>query len=203
MKKIGILTMLLAVLGPVSRAEQAADAAGKTVFIDVHEFTPGAVTASEIAKAHSRDVAVAARFGVRFIEYWIDAAHGRVYSLVEAADAASITAAHAKGQGLSPARILAVSAGAASKALGGRPLFLDIHEFGPGNVEPAAVAGAHLKDLEVESQYGVNFINYWVDTEHGSVFCLSEADTADEVVETHRHAHGLLPATVVQVTPGQ
>ena len=37
-------------------------------------------------------------------------------------------------------------------------LYIDIHYLGAGNVTAEAVADAHKKDLEVQGQYGVNFI---------------------------------------------
>jgi hypothetical protein len=73
--------------------------------------------------------------------------------------------------------------------------FIDVHEFGPGKVSAADVAEAHQKDLAVEGEFGVRFLNYWVDELNGKVLCLSEAPSADAVRETHRKAHGLLPGT--------
>jgi hypothetical protein len=59
----------------------------------------------------------------------------------------------------------------------GAQLFLDIHELGPGAVSAKAVADAHKKDLEVESEFGVRFLNYWVDEANGKVLCLSKRPT--------------------------
>ena len=89
-----------------------------------------------------------------------------------------------------------------SKNSAGKTYFLDVHELGAGNVTAEAVAAAHEKDLKVQSQHGVRFVEYWVDEAQGKVFCLSEAPSPDAVRETHRHAHGLLPASVVKVTRG-
>lgn len=198
-----MILALLSLASPAARAGDAVPAPAKSYFIDVHDLPPGRAVPAEIAAAHQRDLAAAAPRGVRFIEYWIDADHDRVYCLSEAPDAASIVAAHREANGAGPARVFAVAPGAAARIVGGRPLFLDIHEFGPGNVEPGAVAEAHAKDLAVEEQMDVNFVNYWVDTFDGTVLCLSEADSADQVVETHRRAHGLIPASVVQVRRGE
>ena len=79
--------------------------------------------------------------------------------------------------------------------------FIDVHELGPGKVTAAAVAEAHRQDLAIQGKYGVNFIDYWVDEANGVVYCLSEAPDANAVVETHRHAHGLLPTRVSAVSP--
>ncbi|PTY02180.1 DUF4242 domain-containing protein [Opitutaceae bacterium EW11] len=81
-------------------------------------------------------------------------------------------------------------------------LYLDVHEFGPGNVSAKAVAEAHQKDLAQEAAHGVRFLNYWVDESRGEVFCLSEAPDPESVIATHRAAHGLVPKQVVKVTAG-
>jgi len=65
------------------------------------------------------------------------------------------------------------------------------------------VAGAHQKDLMVENKYGVNFINYWVNTKDGVVMCLSEAPDSSAVINTHREAHGLIPSSISAVKQGQ
>lgn len=177
--------------------------AAKSYFIDVHEFGPGKVTAADVAKAHSADLAHQAKHGVRFIEYWVDEEHGAVYCLSEAKDAPSIVDAHREAHGLLPARILPVSTGQPAPEAGGKPLFLDVHELGAGNVTASAVAAAHEKDLAVQSEFGVRFLNYWVDEVNGKVLCLSEAASSDAVRETHRRAHGLLPGLIVKVTKGE
>jgi hypothetical protein len=172
----------------------------KSYFIDVHEFGPGKVTAADVAKAHEKDLATQAKHDVRFIDYWVDEEHGSVYCLSEAKDAPSVVATHREAHGLLPTRILPVTSGQAAAATQGATLFLDVHELGAGNVTAAAVAAAHEKDLAVEGEFGVRFLNYWVDEVNGKVVCLSEAPNAEAVRETHRKAHGLLPASIVKVT---
>src|SRR5262245_18487697 len=81
-----------------------------------------------------------------------------------------------------------------------RHLYMDVHDL--DSVTAEAVAGAHQKDLAVQDQYGVNFIRYWVDEENAKVYCLAEAPNAGAVSEAHAHAHGLVPQSVHEVTPG-
>jgi hypothetical protein len=80
---------------------------------------------------------------------------------------------------------------------------MDVHQLGQGAVTAKDVAEAHEKDLAVEKKYGVNFINYWVDEKQGVVMCLSEATDSEAVKKTHKEAHGLLPAFMLQVKQGQ
>lgn len=177
-----------------------ASPAATSTFIDVHEFGPGQVNAAAVAEAHQKDLQAQGKHGVRFLDYWVDEVHGTVYCLSEARDAHSVVDTHREAHGLLPTAVLPVTAGQAAALTGGKDLYIDIHELGAGNVSAAAVAAAHQKDLQVEGQYGVNFINYWVDEANGKVVCLSEAPSADAVRETHRHAHGLLPSRIVKVT---
>ncbi len=85
----------------------------------------------------------------------------------------------------------------------GKNFYLDVHELGAGKVTAKDVAAAHQKDLAVEHKYGVNFINYWVNEKDGIVVCLSQAPDSTAIINTHREAHGLIPAYVVKVDPGQ
>ncbi len=178
-------------------------AAKKSLFLDVHELGAGKVTAAAVADAHRADLAAQGKHDVRFLDYWVDVEHGAVYCLSEAPDAHSVVDTHREAHGLLPSRILPVTGGEAAALAGGKNLYLDVHELGAGNVSAAAVAAAHRKDLETEGQFGVNFVNYWVDEANGKVVCLSEAPTPEAVIETHRHAHGLLPASIVKVTPAR
>ena len=81
--------------------------------------------------------------------------------------------------------------------------YIDVHHLGAGKVTAKDVAGAHQKDLAVQSKYGVNFVNYWVDEKDGRVVCLSQAPNADAVLNTHKEAHGLAPVSIEKVTQGQ
>jgi hypothetical protein len=92
--------------------------------------------------------------------------------------------------------------GAAQGSRSGKQLFMDVHHVGPGKLTNAAVAGAHVKDLEVEGKYGVEFIKYWVDTAKGEVYCLAYAKNGNDLTKTHAEAHGLLPDHVYPVTGG-
>lgn len=172
-------------------------------FIDVHHLGAGKVKYEDVAAAHAKDLATEGKYGVQFIKYWVDTEKGDVYCLSSSPDAGSVRNTHAEAHGLLPDQIYPVTPGAAAKMKGKKNLFLDVHEFGAGNVKAADVAAAHQKDLAVQKKYGVNFINYWVDEKSGVVMCLSEAPDSAAVVNTHKEAHGLLPAEVLHVKQGQ
>ena len=79
------------------------------------------------------------------------------------------------------------------------PLFMDVHSI-DGGVSEADVAGAHQKDLETQSRYGVSYKKYWVDTDAGKIFCLVEANSADQAAMVHREAHGLVADEIYMVS---
>ena len=82
------------------------------------------------------------------------------------------------------------------------PLFMDVHNM-EGGVSAADVADAHMKDLETQGQYGVNYKSYWVDENAGKIFCLVEAPDADTARRVHREAHGLVADEIYEVTEGR
>jgi hypothetical protein len=81
------------------------------------------------------------------------------------------------------------------------PLYIDSHEKVPG-LTAEAVAGAHQKDLELQSQHGVNYIKYWYNEAEEKVFCLVEAPSKEAANCVHREAHGLVADQLVEVTEG-
>src|ERR1700733_1313694 len=123
--------------------------AGKQLFLDVHHFGPGKVTFEDVAKAHAKDLATEGQYGVEFTKFWVDASTGTVYCLASAYDTASIIKTHARAHGLLPDHIYSVTGGQEVVARGTENLYLDLHDFGAGNVKASDVAAAHQKDLAV------------------------------------------------------
>ncbi len=179
----------------------AATPADKHLYLDVHDV--GAVTAARVADAHQKDLAVQDQYGVHFLRYWVDEEKGKIYCLAEAPNAAAVSEAHAHAHGLVPQSVHEVSSGAEAPETGKKALYLDVHHVGAGKVTPEDVARAHEKDLAVQDSHGVRFINYWVDSSSGDIFCLSEAPGADAVQATHREAHGLLSDEIEKVAEGK
>src|ERR1700746_981968 len=80
------------------------------------------------------------------------------------------------------------------------PLYMDRHDI-PG-ASASAIAAAHVRDLEVQRDFGVRFVTYWFEEGAGSGFCLVEGPDAEAVEAAHRAAHGLLPSNVSAVDQG-
>ena len=207
--KVRVVNILLTVFSflslNVSAQLKADDINGyKTpkLYIDVHKMPEGKVNFNDVAGAHAKDLAVQDKYGVKFIKYWVDEKNGSIYCLASAADSSDLRKAHSEAHGLLPEQILTVTDGKYAAEKGGKQFVLDVHEFGPGNVSAKDVAGAHEKDLAVQKKYGVNFINYWVDEKSGVVMCLSQAKDEKSIRATHKEAHGLMPAYIMNVKQG-
>jgi hypothetical protein len=80
-------------------------------------------------------------------------------------------------------------------------LFMDVHNHVEG-LTAEAVQGAHQRDLEVQTRYGVDYKQYWFDEAGGTVFCLVEAPDADAAAAVHREAHGLVADEITPVRQG-
>lgn len=78
-------------------------------------------------------------------------------------------------------------------------LFIDVHNI-EGGVAASDVAQAHQKDLETQGRYGVSYLRYWVDEVAGKIFCLVEAETAEDAHAVHLEAHGLVADEIYAVS---
>ena len=88
-----------------------APAPGRKLYLDVHHLGPGKVTPEALAGAHARDLAAQGKHGVRYLNYWFDAATGTVRCLIEAPSAQAALDVHQEAHGLMPDSITEVSEG--------------------------------------------------------------------------------------------
>ncbi len=77
------------------------------------------------------------------------------------------------------------------------PIYMDRHDV-PG-VTAGAVAEASARDIEIQGDYGVEVMTYWVDEERGNAFCLMKAPDMGSVRDMHGKAHGLVPNEIIEV----
>jgi class 3 adenylate cyclase len=83
------------------------------------------------------------------------------------------------------------------RILGDVPFYMDRHDF--AGLTAVDAAKMHLKDLEVQGQFGVQFLNYWFDYDRQTAFCLAKAPNGDAVEAVHRQSHGSVPGNVIEV----
>jgi len=69
------------------------------LFMDTHAIE-GGVKASDVAQAHPRRSPDQDRYGVRYLQYWVDEAAGKVFCLVDAPDAEAANRVHREAHGL-------------------------------------------------------------------------------------------------------
>ena len=77
---------------------------------------------------------------------------------------------------------------------------MDIHEL-PEGMTPEEVAQAHVKDMEIQQKYGVEYSKYWLNVTGRKVFCLAHAPNAEAAERVHREAHGLVAEKIIEVHP--
>jgi hypothetical protein len=65
--------------------------------------------------------------------------------------------------------------------------FMDVHHGFEG-ITPEQLRQAHDADLAIEKDEGVHFEHAWADPSSGTVYCLSEAPSADAVQRIHERA---------------
>ena len=93
----------------VTEGKESAVNAEKNFYLDIHEFGDQKVTAKDVAAAHQKDLAVEGKYGVNFINYWVNG--GMVVCLSQAPDSSAIVKAHKEAHGLVPQHVIAVKPG--------------------------------------------------------------------------------------------
>jgi hypothetical protein len=201
--------LLAATLGLIAAAGLAfvshrSAAADRHLFMDVHHLGPGSVTLADVVAAHQKDLAVEGELGVDYQRYWVDEDAGAVYCLVDAPSAEAAAEVHRRAHGLVADELVEVQAGILpAPPTGDRELFLDTHRLGPGAITGEDVAAAHRKDLEVQDEYDVRFLEYWYDETTGTVQCLAEGPSREAIIDAHQAAHGLIPDEIHPVQAGE
>jgi hypothetical protein len=80
-------------------------------------------------------------------------------------------------------------------------LYMDVHHI-DGGVTIGDVAKAHMADLQQQGKHDVQYLRYWVAEDHGRIFCLVDAPSADAAATVHREAHGLVAQEIFPVQEG-
>ncbi|MEU2226091.1 MULTISPECIES: SCO4226 family nickel-binding protein [unclassified Streptomyces] len=65
--------------------------------------------------------------------------------------------------------------------------FMDVHR-GMQGITADELMAAHQADLAIEAEESVHFEQAWADPESGTVYCLSEAPSAEAVQRVHERA---------------
>jgi hypothetical protein len=80
------------------------------LFMDVHDIE-GGVNAADVAAAHRKDLETQGKYGVNYVQYWVNEEAGKIFCLVEADTAADAHAVHREAHGLVADAIFEVEQG--------------------------------------------------------------------------------------------
>lgn len=83
------------------------------LFMDLHKASDYDVkpTVEEIRKNHIADLEVQHKYGVKFLQYWINEEAGLVFCLMEAPDKEACAAVHAEAHGAMPCNVIELKGG--------------------------------------------------------------------------------------------
>lgn len=80
------------------------------------------------------------------------------------------------------------------------PLFMDYHLVEEIDID--AVKQGHKLDKSLQDKYGVRYLQFWVNQDAGTIFCLIEAPDKEACEKVHKEAHGNIACQIVQVESG-
>lgn len=80
------------------------------------------------------------------------------------------------------------------------PIYMDFHQF--ENITIDDVKRAHIADKAVQEKYGVKYLQFWVNEDAGTVFCLTEGPSAEACEACHKEAHGNIACNLQEVEQG-
>lgn len=81
------------------------------------------------------------------------------------------------------------------------PLYIDYHQL-EGDLTIEDVRKAHKTDLANQEEYGVRYLQFWVNEKAAMVFCLIEGPNPESCVACHLTSHGNTPCNIQEVEPG-
>jgi hypothetical protein len=94
---------------PVTEGKESATNGEKNFYLDIHDFGTQKVTPQDVAAAHQKDLAVEGKYGVNFINYWVNGS--MVVCLSQAPDSSAVINTHKEAHGLIPQHVMQVKPG--------------------------------------------------------------------------------------------
>jgi hypothetical protein len=95
------------------------------LYMDRHDLA--GATPTDVALAHSRDVEIQDKYGVRYVSYWFDYERQTAFCLVESPSTDAAEAVHRESHGMVAHTIIEVDANRVSEFLG-RPPMADVRK---------------------------------------------------------------------------
>src|SRR4029077_4940772 len=95
----------------VSEPPRTKEPPAMPLYMDVHSID-GGVSAQDDTAAHLANLQTQGKYDVRYLRYWVDEGHGKVFCLVEAPSADAASTVHREAHGLVAAEVCEVDEGA-------------------------------------------------------------------------------------------
>jgi AraC-like DNA-binding protein len=76
---------------------------------------------------------------------------------------------------------------------------MDFHRI--PNITIEAAKKAHIEDEKIQNNFGVKYLQFWVNQQAGNLFCLVEGPDKETIEEVHRKAHGHVACAMVELNP--
>jgi AraC-like DNA-binding protein len=125
------------------------------LFMDLHKAEDYDVkpTVDEIKKNHIADLEVQHKYGVKFLQYWINEDAGLVFCLMEAPDKESCAAVHREAHGAMPCNIIELQGGDYARFMGEENIKnkFDIVEQPNGSFDTGYRFIMSIDDLSIDS----------------------------------------------------
>ena len=87
------------------------------VFIDYHQLEAG-LTIDDVRKAHRSDLEKQVKYGVKFLQYWVNERDSMVFCLIDGPNAESCVNCHLESHGNTPCNIQEVEPGIVEMIMG-------------------------------------------------------------------------------------
>jgi hypothetical protein len=81
------------------------------LYMDVHRALPEGAKLADVADAHKADLKTQDKYGVKYLQYWVDEGQGKVFCLVEAPSPEVAATVHREAHGLVADEIYEVQEG--------------------------------------------------------------------------------------------
>jgi len=83
------------------------------------------------------------------------------------------------------------------------PLYMDIHTVDSDDFSVEDVVKAHMEDLDIQEQFGVTQLKYWVNEPAKTLFCLMEGPNKEACHEVHVQSHGNTACNIIEVSDNE
>ena len=78
------------------------------------------------------------------------------------------------------------------------PIYMDFHHF-PEGINLEEIMQAHMSELAVQNEYGIRYLQYWVNSREGYIYCLMESPDPESCEKLHHAVDHDLACNIQEV----